>query len=276
MSTEALRAIRELWRDLVFDRIAGVDGRPEDFLKVELRGENGAFRGPILPYKSRREIPRELWGNINLFYRRYRGCTAHGILFRSDGTHRLDFFNSGDLSLRPSRQYRNIQPIRGWTIGGLVEQGDKFPRFTKWFVCPPQLFLFIDAIRNDPRSSENFLARQVRHGDRHVDVFEALLRLIAFDNVQLFVGCCERGIKLDIPWSIPDFIHQSSCYFRTPEWWNEFRYSCAKFGIEYEHNNNPERPCNGCAFQPQDDWERIFSAAAGRDPKATPDPQPSG
>ncbi len=271
MSAAAIAKLRELWEKLEFRRIKRVVARvPEDVLSIDVhlvtRTEDGLLLRGHTDYRvtSNRPDdipPKDRW-RARIAWRHFYGFTEDGIYFQGDDNCGLDC--DIDLTMDFSRLGNHMdtfaRPAVDALIAGVIQDTPKGKRFTKWFVCPPELKYLIGIVLNGTSLSENELAAKLLTNG-YPDTYWAIARLALFDNVQAFVDLlkdlapvhpCHGQEYGDPPlpgskrflvgWNgmwlangTAEYVHLISYRLNEPGWWAGFQRLAAEQGLHHEH-----------------------------------------
>ncbi len=197
MSAEAIAYLRQIWGKLTFAKVNRVIARePEDVLYINIPRTQTGPSGYVLfghtdytiDSKRTADIPqRDLW-KAKVSWRHYYGFTDDGVYFQKADYCKLDLDVSITLDWGEWGNHRGgwSKPEIGSLIAGEVTEGTRGKRFTRWFICPPQLKVLIDAVLYGTTMNENELATKLVGSD-FPDTYWAIARLVLFDNVQAFV-----------------------------------------------------------------------------------------
>jgi len=144
-------------------------------------------------------------------------------------------------------------------------------RYRSWFKCDDKLEALLQIVRDGTTMSENELGVYFAGQSDH---FWALLRLVLFDNVEIFVQCAgqsyngsfkrdKRHTEADdlthpaygkilyqsdsytstldwdgmrLPTSVSEYVHELSWRLETPDWWETYKSLMGEF---LEHRGHP-------------------------------------
>ncbi|WP_328384476.1 hypothetical protein OHQ88_33710 (plasmid) [Micromonospora zamorensis] len=211
MSTRALRALQQLWRNLEFFTVDRVEARePDDVQYINLRKPpigsypdgtpmyNGSL--PIeRSYRRLSDVPQELRPHAQIVWRSYQGYTTSGVQFTKDHYNELDFQTDKTLTFGTwlNHTSSNELPPPGQLIcGERATTGDGPPFLRRWFVCDRAFQLLLTSVTDGLRHTEAELGQQLLSKKvGFPDTYFAVARLVFFDNVQAFVD----GIKVGRP-----------------------------------------------------------------------------
>lgn len=262
MSKKALENLRKIWKSFVFARVAKVVADVVDIVDIKAYED-----GVIKKYSRIEEVPDDAWKDAVISYEKFYGF-AQGIYFHSRDFTELDVLNTLDLSTYLSHKGTCHAPEKNDLIAGIVVAGPKGKKFSRWFVCSPQLKLLMDMVLTGKiEYSEEELSEKLMC-DPYPDLYWAIARLVLFDNVQAFVNEL-REIKpvhpsrgkiykeagsysFPVDWSgmyLPKdpalFVHELSFYLDEPAWWEEFNRLAKEQGLANGHSR--AGICNACA-----------------------------
>lgn len=262
MSAVALATLRKLWEKLTFARVKRVIARePEDVLSISVFPGLGGHP-QYLESRRMADVPEKDRTRARISWRHYFGFTDREVYFQKDNYHELDF--EIDLTM----DFSNFgNHMGGWDkpevdslIGGEVVDTSKGRRFSRWFMCRPELKFLVDIVRNGTTLPEDELGRKLLAHD-YPDKYWAIARLVFFDNVQAFVDNFKHsglslhpahGMSLGVSSysgepiivqhqgmylskDTAQYLHEISWRLGEPRWWQEFKRLTAEQGIRHEH-----------------------------------------
>ena len=253
LSKKAIENLQKIWRGLVFVRVAKVVAREADIIDIKTY-EPGDLK--CKTYSRIDEVPDDAWKDAVISYAKFYGF-AQGILFHSNDSTELDMFNALDFSTYLSQQRTCRAPKEGDLIAGTVVKGPRGRKFSRWFVCGPQLKLLIDMVLAGKTDiSEKELSEKLMC-DPYPDLYWAIARLVMFDNVQAFVDELKdikpihpskgkiykqgwHNFTVDwhgmyIPKEAAQFVHELSFHLNEPVWWEQFMRLASEQGLKHSH-----------------------------------------
>jgi len=268
LSKKSIEKLRRIWKYLVFAKVTSVIAKDIDIDKITVY-ENGSCVNPKI-YNKVRDVPVDDWKNAVISYAKFYGF-AEGILFHSNDFNKLDMEIDMTMEFSTWGNHKGTHeaPKEGMIVAGSVVLTPKGKKFTRWFVCSPQLKLLMDMILTGKvQFSENELSEKLIC-DRYPDMYWAIARLVLFDNVQAFVdelkekrpvhpcfGKIYGQWGLQVSWNgmyisknVAQYVHELSFHLNESMWWEEFQRLAKEQGLKHNHPGLGGF-CVACAREP--------------------------
>lgn len=282
MSAEAIATLQRLWEKLVIMRVQRTIVRePEDVLSIDVPQIVGESDEGVtllghnqysVPTRRIADIPREDRWRARIAWRHFYGFTEDGIYFDLAGYHELDFDLSATCDWSGCGNHLSgydKRPLDGQLIAGIVVNSPKGHKLERWFILTPELKFLIDLVRDGHTElSQERLARKLLT-DGFPDTLWALVRLVFFDNVQVFVdqhrgmapahpchgepyGCVQPGgrrwivrhegmyLSMNPPLKL---VHTLASHLNSPQWWEEVQRLTT---VDERHHVRHGDYCCGC------------------------------
>jgi len=268
LSKKSIEKIKKMWRDLVFAKVTGIVAKDIDIDKITVY-KNGSDVSPKI-YKKVKDVPVDDWKDAVISYKKFYGF-AEGILFHSNDLNELDMEIDMTLDFSTWWNHKGTHevPKEGMLIAGSAILTPRGKKFTRWFVCSPQLKLLMDMILTGKIDfSEAKLSEKLICG-RYPDTYWGIARLVLFDDVQAFVDELKENrpvhpnygkiydqwgpYKIQVSWNgmylsknVAQFVHELSFHLDEPMWWEKFNQLAKGQGLKHSHPG-PGGFCVACA-----------------------------
>lgn len=270
MSKKAIEKLRMIWKELKFATVGKTIVNPKDIINITVYENESCV--PLKMYSRIEEVPDDAWKNAAVSYSKFYGF-AQGILFHGNDHNALDIEvnTTLDFSSWWNHKFLGQPPGKGTIIAGQIVGTPKGKKFTRWFVCTPELKLLIEMVLSGKaKYSETELAEKlITIG--YPDTLWAIARLLFFDDVQAFVDelkerCPAHPLKgrvyyrwgqyrLEVSWNgmylsknVAQFVHELSFNLDEPMWWEEFQKLAKEQELPHSHPA-PGGLCRACLHE---------------------------